>query len=285
MEEKAQLSVSDHDRDATGMEYVYAVVSRRAGGVSVGVNLNPNNACNWRCVYCQVPDLSRGAAPSIDLAKLEWELRELLDDLCNGDFMEQRVPRGARQLSDLAFSGNGEPTSSPQLIDALEVAARARADFGLRETLPFVLITNGSLVGRPPVAAALERLAELGGEVWFKLDAGSDEGLQAISSTAFTLERHLERLRAAAQLCPTRIQTCMFARNGSPPAEGEVDAYLAALRSLVEDGVPLRGVLLYGLARPSLQPEAAELSALPAGWLEQLAQRIELLPLSVRLSV
>ncbi len=56
MAETVPLSASDHDRDATGMQYVYAVVSRRAGGVSVGINLNPNNACNWACVYCQVPD-------------------------------------------------------------------------------------------------------------------------------------------------------------------------------------------------------------------------------------
>ena len=42
------LSVSDHDRNSAGLTYVYPVISRRAGGVSVGVNLNVNNACNWR---------------------------------------------------------------------------------------------------------------------------------------------------------------------------------------------------------------------------------------------
>jgi DNA repair photolyase len=74
-------SVENHDRDSTGMRYVYAVISRRAGGVSVGINLNPNNACNWRCVYCQVPDLVRGSRPAIDLPQLERELRELLREL------------------------------------------------------------------------------------------------------------------------------------------------------------------------------------------------------------
>ena len=58
-----RLTVTDHSRDSAGMTYVYPVVSRRAGGVSVGINLNPNNACNWACVYCQVPDLARGTAP------------------------------------------------------------------------------------------------------------------------------------------------------------------------------------------------------------------------------
>ena len=282
MAETVPLSMSDHDRDATGMQYVYAVVSRRAGGVSVGINLNPNNACNWACVYCQVPDLVRGSAPPIDLERLDRELRALLHDLRDGDFMARRVPEGARRLRDLAFSGNGEPTSSTQLGGALEVAARARADFGLRESLPFVLISNGSLVGRAPVAAALERLAERGGELWFKLDAGSDAGLRAASSTSVRVSRHLERLRRAAALCPTRVQTCMFARRGEPPAAAEVDAYVRVLEGLVRDGVPLRGVLLYGLARPSLQPESEELSALPAAWLDDLGRRIgAFLPVAV----
>jgi hypothetical protein len=62
------LKTEDHSRDSAGMRYVYPVVSRRAGGVSVGINLNPNNACNWRCIYCQVPGLTRGGPPPIDLA-------------------------------------------------------------------------------------------------------------------------------------------------------------------------------------------------------------------------
>ena len=44
------LNIYDHDRDSAGMTYVYPVISRRAGGVSVGINLNTNKACNWRCI-------------------------------------------------------------------------------------------------------------------------------------------------------------------------------------------------------------------------------------------
>ena len=102
-----QLDSADHSRDSAGMTYVYPVVSRRAGGVSVGINLNPNNACNWRCIYCQVPNLTRGAAPAIDLMLLETELRKMLQELRQGDFMTTRVPVAERQIEDVAFSGNG----------------------------------------------------------------------------------------------------------------------------------------------------------------------------------
>src|SRR5512147_826880 len=101
------------------MTYVYPVVSRRAGGVSIGINLNPNNACNWRCIYCQVPDLKRGGPPPLDLAQLEDELRRLLEDIVHGGFMAQRVPEDLRVLADVAFSGNGEPTSAPEFPQAV----------------------------------------------------------------------------------------------------------------------------------------------------------------------
>ena len=87
----AGLTTTDHSRDSAGLRYVYPVVSRRAGGVSIGINLNPNNACNWRCIYCQVPELVRGTAPPIDLALLEQELSGFLHELQHGDFMQRRA--------------------------------------------------------------------------------------------------------------------------------------------------------------------------------------------------
>ena len=161
------LRVDNHDRDSAGMTYVYPVVSRRAGGVSVGINLNPNNACNWRCLYCQVPDLQRGAAPLIDLLQLENELRRMLDDILHGDFMVTRVPEGAPQLHDLAFSGNGEPTTSKQFAECVELVGRVLADFSLVGQVKLVLITNGSQLDRADVQDAIARMRPLNGEVWF----------------------------------------------------------------------------------------------------------------------
>ena len=68
------LTITDHSRDSLALNYIYVVASRRAGGLSIGINLNTNNACNWRCIYCQVPDLRRGNAPQADLELLEREL-------------------------------------------------------------------------------------------------------------------------------------------------------------------------------------------------------------------
>ncbi|MBE9609836.1 radical SAM protein [Chitinilyticum piscinae] len=284
-DKQAVLSVTDHRRDSAGFTYVYPVVSRRAGGVSVGINLNPNNACNWRCVYCQVPDLQRGSAPELDLVQLHDELVAMLDDILHGDFMQTRVPEGARRLNDIAFSGNGEPTSSHQFPAVVELVARVLQQFGLQGNIKLVLITNGSLMHRAEITQALGQLAELGGEVWFKLDRAPADGFSAVNQVALQCDGVARRLAAAAKKCPTWLQTCMFAMDGRLPDDAEIDAYLAFLAGQQAAGLRLRGVLLYGLARPSLQAEAARLSPAPAAWMQALAGRIESLGLPVRLSV
>ncbi len=277
-----RLSTHVHDRDGAGLVYVYPVVSRRARGVSVGVNLNPNSACNWRCVYCQVPDLAWGKGPPIDLELLEHELGLVLGQIAHGDYLLQHVPEGSRRLHDVAFSGNGEPTSSPQFPEAVEVARAALAQLGLTEDVALVLITNGSLVQDDSVQRGLALLAEGGGQVWFKLDRATDAGIEEVNSSRIGIRRTLANLATCARLAPTWIQTCLFARNGRPPDERELEAYVAALADLVRSAIPLEGVLLYGIERASHQPEAPELSKLSAKWLTAFAARVEATGLCVR---
>ena len=280
---KHVLSTLNHDRDAAELLYVYPVVSRRAGGVSVGINLNPNNACNWRCVYCQVPNLVSGNGPPIDLTRLEDELRLMLNDVVHGDFMSERVPPEARRLNDIAFSGNGESTTSPQFAEAVTIAGRLMSEFGLLQTdTKCVLITNGSMLGKAAVQAAVAELKRANGEVWFKLDAADRTNLGLINSVRLAPDAHLARLQKAAELCPTWVQTCVFARGGRPPSDQQLSAYVAGLRSVLDNGAPLLGVLLYGLARQSHQPEAHELTALEPHELERIAGRIRQVGLTVR---
>lgn len=280
MEPTRRLTVTDHDREAAGLRYVYPVVSRRAGGVSVGINLNPNNACNWRCAYCQVPGLVRGAAPPIDVDRLAAELRGFLGEARQPAWMEAHVDAPYRRLVDVAFSGNGEPTTSRRLD---EIVARVLAVLdgeGLGH-LAKVLITNGSMMHRAEVQRAVRRLGEAGGEVWLKLDSATAEGRRTINDAASSPEQARAGLRTCARLCRTRIQTCVVAIDGAPPSEVEQAAYLALLSEELAAGTPIVDVLLYGMARPSQQPGAERLSALSEAWLEAFAARIRSLGLPV----
>ncbi|HNQ03313.1 MAG TPA: radical SAM protein [Thiobacillaceae bacterium] len=279
------LSTTSHDRDTAGMAYVYPVVSRRAGGVSVGVNLNPNNACNWRCLYCQVPNLRRGGPAPIDLVRLDSELRHMLAHIVRGDFMSRHVPRDAQRFSDVALSGNGEPTSAPEFPMVVELIGQAMADFGLlAQGVKLLLISNGSLAHRATVLQGIRRMATLNGEVWFKFDRATPSGMHLVNDTETDPERHFQRLKAVAGLCPTWIQTCMFTLDGAPPSDQETQAYLDMLARCRRERIGLAGVLLYGLARASMQPEASRIGTLDPDWLKMLAERIEALGLPLRLT-
>lgn len=275
------LTVSAHNRDVSGLRYIYPVVSRRAGGVSIGINLNTNNACNWRCIYCQVPNLVRGTPPPIALDVLEQELRSFLTQVLQGDFMERYVSEADRHLKDIAFSGNGEPTSAKEFPQVVLLVEKVLRDFGLLGTLKIRLITNGSLMDKQPVLDNISHLAKFNGEVWFKVDAATTADIARINDVSLNPQSIIQRLCNCAKACPTYVQTCMFALDGTPPSEEGIVAYLTLLGQVASK---IQGVHLYGLARPSLQAEPERLSRLPPEWLEAVAKRMRQQGLTVYVS-
>ncbi len=284
------LTPEDHNRDVSGLTYVYPVVSRRAGGVSIGINLNVNNACNWRCVYCQVPNLKRGTPDKIDLVLLEKELRGFLNQLLHGDFMERYVAEGDRHLKDIAFSGNGEPTSAKEFPQVITLVEKVLNDFKLLDDehpiikdqpIKVRLITNGSLMDKDSVLNSVRHLAKVHGEVWFKVDGGTPEDVARVNDVNINIASVIKRLKACAAACPTFVQTCMFGLDGKPPSESHISAYIELLAEVKSD---IKGVHLYGLARPSYQEEAPRLSRLPAESLEKIADQIRALGLPVFVS-
>lgn len=273
------LVPEDHNRDVTGMTYIYPVVSRRAQGVSVGINLNVNNACNWRCIYCQVPNLTRGGPPAIELAQLKQELNSMMQALLHGDFMQRYVAETDRRLMDIAFSGNGEPTTCKQFGEVLDIVAEVMQQYDLiQQDVKVRLITNGSQMDKVEVQAWMKKLAQINGEVWFKIDAGNRAGFARINDIQMTPEAHIKRLKTCAALCPTLVQTCMFALDGIAPSEADIADYLALIKQVSTE---IKGVHLYSVARPSYQPEAPRLGRLDETWLNQMAERIRTLAIPV----
>jgi wyosine [tRNA(Phe)-imidazoG37] synthetase (radical SAM superfamily) len=266
------LTISDHRRDRAGLIYVYPVISRRAGGVSVGINLNTNNACNWACLYCQVENLTRGGPPPVDLDRLEDELSSFLREVIDGDFMPKNVPPDMQKLVDLAFSGNGEPTSSSVFAESLARVETVLQRVGLLHKLPVRLITNGSLLHRASVQAAIAHLNALSGEVWFKVDRGDAAEVRLINDVPMDIGKVRQNLAVCASLAPTWVQTCWFALDGQEPSAFSRQAYCDLLKPL---SGALAGIHLYGLARPSMQPAASRLSALSPDRLTAFAAEIQ----------
>ncbi len=280
------LTTTNHSRDIAGLKYLYPVLSRRAGGLSIGINFNTNNACNWRCVYCQVPDLKIGAAPDLDFQLLEEELRFFLDDVLNGDFYQRfHVDDDKRVIKDIAISGNGEPTSLKDFDRAVALIGKVATEAGVLPQSHFVLITNGSLLHRPAVQNGLKILNEYGGEVWFKLDSATEEGRSLINNAGQSLQASVDNLLLSAKLCPTKLQTCLLDFDKQGLSSKEKDALLELLKSIKTKGYALKHVMLYTIARQSLQPESGRLERLSMETLNAFAEEIRLLGFEVSVCV
>jgi len=279
------LTTTDHSRDSAGLTYVYPVISRRSGGLSIGINLNPNNACNWRCIYCQVPDLIRGSSPEIDLQQLQKELDGFLNDVIHGDFYDRyEVAEDLRTINDIAISGNGESTSAAEFDQVIELIGQAISRFELQDKIKLVLITNGSLVHKEVVQSGLSKMKSINGEVWFKLDSATDAGLKSINNAGISIDRVKENLKIVSALCPTWLQTCVFKLDGELPSRNECESYLQFLSCLKKEKIKVNGVLLYGLARPSMQLEAPRLSSVSEAWMNKFADEITQLGFQVRVN-
>ena len=149
---------------------------------------------------------------------------------------------------------------------------------GLAGTVKLRLITNGSFLHREAVRTGITQIGALGGEVWFKVDRATPDGIKQINGIRLAPEKIRSALITCADLAPTWVQTCYFAMDGMPPDETEQTAYLALLGAIKEK---IKGVLLYGLARPSLQPEANRLANVPADSFQHFAEKIAALGIEV----
>jgi wyosine [tRNA(Phe)-imidazoG37] synthetase (radical SAM superfamily) len=278
---KQYLSVHDHSRELSGLKYIYLVVSRRAGGLSIGVNLNINNACNWQCIYCEIPNLTRGTPPPIELDVLEKELRFFLNEIIHGDYMEKNVALEDRYLKDIAFSGNGEPTSAEEFPEVISIVKKILGEFNLLHKLKVRLITNGSLMHQASVIKSVEMLKEMNGEVWFKVDAATEETIKAINQVNLKPHQILERLKNSANACPTFVQTCIFTIDGKGPSRKDIDAYIELINEVKSS---IQGIHLYGLARPSLQPQAKNLGRIGEDILQNIAKELRSLNIATTVS-
>ena len=264
---------------------MYPVLSRRAGGLSIGINFNTNNACNWRCIYCQVPDLVRGTAPEMDFVVLEQELNFFLDFVLNGDFFNQfNVPQSQRVIKDIAISGNGEPTSLKDFDKAVALIGRIATEMKVLPRSHFVLISNGSLMHQKCVQQGLKILHSYQGQVWFKLDSATEQGRKVINDSRQANTKILENLKKSSALCETHIQTCML-KYPTFEEEKEHKAYLDLLAEIKQRRFNLKEVMLYTLARPSLQPEAGQLDKLDEEGMVRFADEIRGLGYEVSISL
>lgn len=258
-------------RDFLNNRFVYAVVSSRAQGLSVGVNMNPDRRCNFDCVYCEVPRGAPVRETRLDVDVMAAELRETLEFVRAGRLRERpgygTLPAELLQLRHVALSGDGEPTLCPNFAEAVEavVHVRARGEF-----FKLVLITNATELDRPQVQAGLRHFTG-SDEVWAKLDGGTQEYLDKVSKVHVPLTKILANIVALGRRRPVVIQSLFPAIQGEEPPESEILAFAGRLLELKQAGAQIALVQIYSATRPSRRSGC---SHLPLRTLARIAQTV-----------
>lgn len=258
-------------REFLGNRFVYAVISSRARGLSVGVNMGPNQACNFRCPYCEVVRTPEKADLKIDLKVLARELIHVVALAQCGRLGELKpfaaAPAELLALKEVALSGDGEPSLVANFDEIVKEVLVIR---NLLSHFKLVVITNGSGLHRPTVQRGIARLAAED-EVWIKLDGGTQEYINRINGPQASLETTLHNIRGIAQTRPVVIQSLFCTIEDQSPGEEEISAYIGRLNDLKAAGAQISLVQIYSVSRPPARPGCKHL---PLAQLSHIARRV-----------
>jgi wyosine [tRNA(Phe)-imidazoG37] synthetase (radical SAM superfamily) len=261
-----------HERRFESNRFVYPVLSRRSRGVSIGVNLNPDKVCNFDCIYCQVDRTRQSETRFVEIEALLAELDDMLEFVASGELFQTEKFRSAppelRRLNDIAFSGDGEPTTYRNFDEIIEKCAALKRKYDVRNAecgvqsgdehsarctpqsaVKMVLITNASMFHREHVARGLATLDANNGEIWAKLEAGTEEYFKLVDRTPIPLQQILDNIAAAARVRPLVIQSLFMRVAGEPPAPEELAAFCDRLNEITAAGGRLKLVQVYTVAR------------------------------------
>jgi len=254
---------TQHARTFEDFRFVYPVLSRRSGGISIGVNLNPDKICNFDCIYCQVDRTRTSETTFVETDKLLAELDEMLRLVNSGDIFATEkfrdTPPPLRRLNDIALSGDGEPTTYRNFDEIISACAAVKRRHSL-DGVKMVLITNASMFHRPHVQRGLAILDANNGEIWAKLEAGTDEYYHLIERTTIPFRQILDNITAAARVRPLVIQSLFMRVNNEPPSQVELEAFCDRLNEITTVGGQLKLVQIYTIARRPAESFVAPLS-------------------------
>lgn len=258
-----QQAYSDHSRRWHDLVFCYPVVSRRSRGLSLGINLNPDKACNFDCIYCQVDRTVPPVTRKVDLALVQLELERLVDAALDGSIFTEppfdALPAENRVIRDIAFSGDGEPTTFPDFDQAVELAAQVKRSRGVPDS-KIVLITDACYLTKPAVVRGLSIMDENNGEIWAKLDAGTQAYYEQVNRPNYPLAHVLANILATAVQRPIVIQSLWMRVRGVPPPDVEVRAFCDRLNDIVVAGGQLKLIQVYTIARRTAEPYATSLA-------------------------
>jgi wyosine [tRNA(Phe)-imidazoG37] synthetase (radical SAM superfamily) len=260
-------------REFLSNRFVYVVVSPRAHGLSIGVNMNPDKHCNFDCEYCEVDRTTPAFEEPLDVDVMAEELQSILALAYSGELQNIRhfrnVPADLLKLQQVALSGDGEPTLSPYFLDAVRAIVHVRA-LGKFPFFKIVLITNASGLDLQQVQDGL-KLFTKEDEIWAKLEAGTQHYMEEVNRPDCRLDKILDNILSVSRQRPVIIQSLFPLVNHEEPSAEEIEQYVQRLKELKQAGAQIPLVQIYSATRPSAHSKCGHL---PLKTLARIAQQV-----------
>ena len=234
---------------------IYGPVRSRRLGWSLGLNISPISykLCSFNCVYCQY---GRTTVCTSDTADRLGDF-PTQDDF--GRVLESAL-REHKEIDNITFSGNGEPTLHPQFKELVDIAKQLKEDCFPKAKLG--VLSNSSTVSIEEVRRAL---AKLDFRI-MKLDAGGLETARKINRPCKVVN-YRAILNGLKSLEKVTLQTMFVDGTIRNIGDGEVREWIERVGEIQ----PIKAQI-YSLHRP---PAEAFLREVPAERLREIAKRIE----------
>ena len=149
---------------------VFGPVTSRRLGVSLGINLLPDDAklCNFDCIYCECGWSNAPDQPKKKQFHTRNEVSEALESK-----LQEMVANN--QLPDvITFAGNGEPTMHPNFLDIINDTLALRDKYSPKARV--AVLSNATMLNNEKVIEALYKIDQN----ILKIDSAFDETIQLI---------------------------------------------------------------------------------------------------------
>ena len=120
---------------------------------------------------------------------------------------------------------------------------------------------------------ALEILDTANGEIWGKLDAGTEAHYARVNRSHVPLRQVLDNLTAVARRRPLIVQSLFMRLSDEPPSEEEQLAYCQRLREIVDAGGQIKLVQIHTVVRMPAEDFVSRLSYDEVDALGELVRR------------
>ncbi|NOX48850.1 MAG: radical SAM protein, partial [Chlorobi bacterium] len=132
-------------------DIIFGPVKSRRFGVSLGVNLLPENYkfCTFNCVYCECGWTYKNKADRVKLPSRSDVEQSL-------ELKLQQMTEEGNPPDNITFAGNGEPTVHPQFSGIIDDTISLR-NFYFPDA-EITVLSNASMLHKPKVFEALQKV-------------------------------------------------------------------------------------------------------------------------------